>query len=393
MSHLDYIQKLLELKEVLVTDLVNSESHTDIFVELPLKEHECPQCGEMTSYVHDYRNQKVKDVPIHEKPTYLIYRKRRYICKSCNKRFYEDNDFVPHYQHKTNRLNLFILNKLRECVSMSYLARQFKMSVTTISRILDTVSFEPINKLPYAISIDEFKGDAGIGKYQCIITDPQNKKTLDIIETRSEATLHAYFRQYPKHERDQVAFVVIDMWRPYYSCMSRLFPNAKIVIDRFHYVRQVIWSLENTRKRIQKTLTKEDRIYFKNSKKLLIKNSEYLTIEERNRLRRMFLLKPELEEAYLLKENFYYFFQAKGYTQASKRLNGWLNKVKKSGIPEFDACIRCFDNWRNPILNSFTTSLTNAFTEGFNNKIKVLKRVSYGMKNFARFRKRILLMA
>ncbi len=63
------------------------------------------------------------------------------------------------------------------------------------------------------------------------------------------------------------------MWRPYAQLISQLFPKAKIIIDRFHYVRQVIWALENTRKRIQNTLSKDDRLHFKRSKKLLLMNS------------------------------------------------------------------------------------------------------------------------
>lgn len=113
---------------------------------------------------------------------------------------------------------------------------------------MDTVTKSKPKYLPDVLLIDEFKGDFGFDKYQCILTDPSERKVLDIIPTRTEAHLHAYFRQYPYDERKRVRFVVIDMWRPYYSCMSRLFPKSKIIIDHFHLIRQINWELENIRK-------------------------------------------------------------------------------------------------------------------------------------------------
>lgn len=390
MSHLHYIEDLLELKGVNVINIDNNSISTDIYIELPRKNHECPDCGTHTDKVHDYRLQKVKDLPIYTKLTYLYYRKRRYICHECNKRFYEDNSFLARYQHKTSRLNLFILDKLKNLVSMSFISKEYHVSIPTVSRILDTLSNGKPKYLPEVLSIDEFKGDFGEGKYQCIITDPKNKKVLDITTTRTEAYLNGYFRQYPKDVRDSVKFVVIDMWRPYYSIMKQLFPKAIIIIDKFHFVRQVTWALENTRKRVQKNLDKNTRVYFKRSRKLLNKSKKDIHINNRWRVDRMLDISPDLKKAHQLKEYFYYVLEAKNSKEASRRLDLWIRMAKESNLNEFKSAIRAFNNWREPILNSFDHPHTNGFTEGYNNKIKVLKRVSFGLQNFTRARNRIL---
>lgn len=393
MSLNHYIEKLFELKGVSITNIENTNESTNIYIELPRKSHKCPNCGVGTSRVHDYRIQKVKDIPVYTKLTFLYYRKRRYICGDCNKRFYEDNSFVARYQHKSSRLNLFILDKLKNLISMTFISKEYHVSIPTVARIMDCATHDKPKTLPKVLSIDEFKGDFGIGKYQCIITDPGNRKVLDITTTRTEAYLDGYFRTYSKEDRNSVEFVVIDMWRPYYSIMKKLFPKAIIIIDKFHFVRQVTWALENTRKRVQKNLDKNTRIHFKKSRKLLHMRKDKIYINSLWRINKMFDISPELKEAHHLKEYFYYVMEAEDSNEAKKRLDRWITKAKDSNLQEFKAAIRAFNNWREPILNSFDHPYTNGFTEGYNNKIKVLKRVSFGLSKFDRARNRILHLA
>lgn len=95
MSLYYYIEDLLELKGVLVSNIDNNLIDTRITIEYTITTHVCPSCGESTNRVHDYKLQINKDIPIHTKPTFLVYRRRRYKCMLCHKRFSENNDFVP----------------------------------------------------------------------------------------------------------------------------------------------------------------------------------------------------------------------------------------------------------------------------------------------------------
>ena len=82
------IKDLLNLEEVIIKSIKNLENVVEIYIEMPLKPHICPNCGSETTKIHDYRIQTIKDIPIYFKPTNLIYNKRIYECKYCNKRFY-----------------------------------------------------------------------------------------------------------------------------------------------------------------------------------------------------------------------------------------------------------------------------------------------------------------
>ena len=85
------IKDLLNLKEVIVKSVKNLNNVVEIYVEMPIKPHICLNCGSVTTKIHDYRPQTIKDIPIYFKPTNLIYNKRRYESKCCNKSFYENN--------------------------------------------------------------------------------------------------------------------------------------------------------------------------------------------------------------------------------------------------------------------------------------------------------------
>ena len=77
----------------------------------------------------------------------------------------------------------------------------------------------------------------GVKKYQCILTDPQNKKVLDILHGREQHILSDYFRKF--NDRDKVKYFIMDMWQPYKDIAETYFKNATIIIDKFHFIRQV----------------------------------------------------------------------------------------------------------------------------------------------------------
>ena len=176
----------------------------------------------------------------------------------------------------------------------------------------------------------------------------------------------------------------------FYGVATTCFPNAKIVADRYHVVRQANWAMENVRKRVQKTLSVEWRKYFKRSRFLLNKNPEKLSPDEKDRLRVILGISSDLEYAYILKNSFTELMHSDSSTIGKQRLSEWVYTAESARLKEFDACTKAVHNWSDEILNSFDCVYTNGFTEGCNNKIKVIKRVSFGVRNFDYFRNRIL---
>ena len=379
--------KLLGLEDVIVEEVYDNETEIHVNIRLPRKEHICPVCGERTNSIHDYRRQTVRDIPAFGKKTFLHLLKRRYRCRKCDKRFAEINPFLPRYHQVTGRLITKIIDDFRKVRPAKQIAEENGVSVTSSLRYFGLVNYF-CRSLPEVLSIDEFKGNAGGEKFQSILTDPKNKVILDILPNRKSVSLQQYFRKFK--ERDQVRVVVMDMNRAYLEVARTCFPNAVIVIDKYHVSRQAVWAFENVRKAEQKKFHADRRKYFKRSRSLLNKHPSQLTEEETDEVAVMLRSSRRLAKAYLLKNKFQEFMRSRSSDEARERLSDWSMLAHSYNIPEFDNCFRAVNNWSKYILNSFDCPYTNGYTEGCNNKTKVLKRVCYGVRNFERFRNRIL---
>lgn len=181
-------------------------------------------------------------------------------------------------------------------------------------------------------------------------------------------------------------------YQPYAEIAACYFPSATYVIDKYHWVRQAIWAFEAVRKEIQKQFSKQHRIYFKKSRHLLLKHMDKLKPDQVQQVLIMLDISPTLSTAYFLKEQLYAILSEPDPNQQKKRLSEWIEEAEESEIPAFVKCAITYRNWFTPITNSFFCPYTNGFTEGCNNRIKVLKRNAYGVQNFKRFRNRILFM-
>ena len=391
MSNKDIIKKLVGIQDVNVTNIEEKEKEILLHIELDVKKHICPCCGEKTKYIHDYRIQKVSDIPYRARKVTLVYHKRRYVCKHYGKRFYEKNSFLPRYHQMTNRLSAYIIDRLHNTDSFTKVSKEIGKSVHTVIRVFDMLSFcKP--KLPKVLSIDEFKGNTGKSKYQVIITDPQKHQVLDILPKRTDYTLTEYFRQFDKDKRSEVEYFVSDMYKPYRKISQTYFKNAVIITDKYHWIRQAIWSVERVRKRIQKNFSKQYRIYFKHSRKLLLAHYDELKDEQKQQINVMLSVSADLSTAHYLKELLYRILEIDDKDKAVQQLKEWIEEAEESGIDELKSTITAYRNWFPQISNSLCQPITNGFTEGCNNKIKVLKRNAFGYKRFDRFRKRILFM-
>ena len=173
----DNITKLLGLEDVIVKNVYEDRSGCHVEIDLPRRKHRCPRCGTMTDRIHDYRMQKVKDLDTHGVRTYLHIRKRRYFCPGCGKRFYEDNGFLPRYHRVTSRLVAKVIFDFGKLHSAKDIGQSNNVSPQTALRYFKLVKYSR-PELPEVLSIDEFKGNAGGEKYQTIVTDAKNKKSI-----------------------------------------------------------------------------------------------------------------------------------------------------------------------------------------------------------------------
>lgn len=233
----DFIQYLLGCEDMIIDSSFFTPRSIHICFHLKRKMHTCPKCGTQTDKIHDYRTSILKDIPLGGRKTYLHYRKRRYVCPCCGKRFYEDFPLTAKYYRITSRLSLYAISLLHDTHSVSSVAESLNISRSTIFRRLRSIQFPGLQNLPSVLSIDEFRGNAGGQKFQAILTDPRKRSVLDILPGRSQVALMQYFQKFK--DRKNVQYIVMDMNQVYRDIALNYFPNATIVIDRFHVVRYV----------------------------------------------------------------------------------------------------------------------------------------------------------
>lgn len=383
-------------EEVLVKKTEVIEDKYCFYVEMPIKEHHCPNCGALTRKVHDYRIQKIKHLKLFERHTLIFYRKRRFTCL-CGKRFDEINPFIERYQRLSIEFNQAIKIRSIKGKTFKETAEIYGTSASTVVRRFDklaeSVFQEEPNELPKAIAIDEYKGDTKEGKYQLIIADAVTREPIDILPNRYKKTI----KQYLQRHGANVEFVVMDMSPSFKAAVQQALGKPIIVADRFHFVRYIYWALDGVRRRVQSTWHDYDRKKCKKMRYVFHRNSEKLTEEDQWYLTRYLGFSEELKVAYELKEAFSQWFkQAKengedSILQTKTLLNDFYRKVELANIPEFKKAIQTLRNWQVELLNSFAYNLSNGFLEGINNLTKVMKRNAFGFRSFKRFRAKILL--
>ncbi|MEG2235498.1 MAG: ISL3 family transposase [Clostridia bacterium] len=268
------------------------------------------------------------------------------------------------------------------------------VSIPTVNRYIAYSIFlnnkKEIHRLPEMIGIDEFKGNAGKYKYQLQIIDLQTKKVVDIVKFRTYDDLEQYFSRISN--RKEVVFVTMDLYSPFKLIIQDKFFNATIVADTFHYTRLVLNVLDSARIDFQRNLSKEYRKYFKGIQKILMMRECELTNYLKERLIEAFRICPDLKKIYDIKEKFLFVNDAIGSSEKEILFRNWLYETESSDMYKyFKSTINTFRTWHKYISNSFKYELSNGITEGMNNKIKVLKRISYGFRNFDNFRNRILI--
>ena len=194
-------------------------------------------------------------IPNLRKKAIIHLKTTRYDCKHCGKRFKKETELVPKKHTISKRLKLTIINELKESLSMSAISRNLNVSINSVQRLVIFLK-RPRNKLPKVLCIDEFKGDIRTGKYQCSLLNGETHSLTDIIKSRNTKDLTEYFGGIDKTEKEKVEYFISDMWEPYRSVKNTYFKGSTHIIDKYHFIRQVLWALEDVRKKFKKTWRK-----------------------------------------------------------------------------------------------------------------------------------------
>ena len=408
-----YILLGLNRKEIKIMKIEKVNGIIEVELKSKKEKVRCPKCNKFTSSIHS----KLKPIrstyldSCGEQVNLMIY-KRRFHCYNCGKIFTEDLSLNAKDGNISNKTKIQIrkdlldynmtINKIAEKNHVSkYIVRQELEEATSL--IPDFVK-----NLPRVISFDEFKADTREGKYAFILNDPIHRKVLDVLPSRKKERLIQYFSK--TENRRSVEFVISDMYEPYLLVQKLMFPKAKYVVDRFHYTRYIMEAVDKIRIKLQKEYGEKSKEYklLKNKKNVSLlrkygrdiswwveveryKNGHMVRVLPSEVLDEILSISDELRRGYQLKELFLDIIHHSNYEEAEIAFQNWIDLCYESKIEEFIEASNTIKNWLPYIVNSFIDErYSNGFTEGTNNKIKVIKRNAFGYKNFQFFRKRLL---
>ena len=364
----------------------------------------CPKCGCINENSIIKKGTKkciIKINKISELTSYLELTKQMYKCKNCNKRFVSTSNIVNFRCRISNNVKRAIFNCAKEMLSKKLISRLYNVCDNTVQRIFDTMfNSEKIYKssIPEAICIDEFTYKNKTMAFN--ICDAKTGKTVDLIEDRSTYNLDKYFSHYLEEARLRVKFVVMDMYKPYVGLIKKWFPNALIIIDLFHIVQLISRSLNKTRITAMKE-NKEDKNKFKKYWRLILKSRFDVDGGSWKKFRCFKNLMTEIDVVdYLLNkdeilsntydvyQDLLYYLQKRDYISFSKILDEQNDNISK----QMKTTINSLKYFSEYIKNTLEYEYNNGVMERNNNTCKLIKRISYGFRNFKNMKSRILII-
>jgi transposase len=241
------------------------------------------------------------------------------------------------------------------------------------------------------LNIDEIALEKGHGNFVLVLSAPEEGYVVEVLPDRKRKTLENWLEKLAPEVRKAIKVVNLDMWEPYTLAVKAKLRQARIVVDRFHVMKNLNHCLTMARREIQRTASNEVKEHLKGSRWVLVKNQKDLNEKQRAKLESLYQASPELIVCHQLKEQFRTIFETvTDREKARLALRRWMKQVEKFNITALQTFLVTLKNWFELILNYFVERWTNAFAEGINNKIKLIKRRAFGFTNFDHFRLRIL---
>ena len=369
----------------------------------------CQHCNSKNIVKNGSRNRKIKYIPIQNYNIQLELNVQRYVCKECKKTFSPSTNIVGNNSSISNNLKYTIALELQKNISLTSIAKRYNISISSVQRIMDNCYSDfKVNKehLPEAICIDEFKSVKNIdGAMSFVFADYQTKSIVDIVEDRKLNSLTEYFSRFSLEARNNVKYICMDMYTPYISLVNSIFPNAKIVLDKFHIVNLVNRAFNQTRISIMNSIQDDSlKRKFKLFWKSLLKyypdlcqvkyycQSFKRKLSSKDKVDYLLEKSPELEVNFNIYQDIIQAIKHNNFKRFESVVKKYL-RTKEKVSKKMIIALKTLKKYMKYIENMFESNITNGLIEGLNNKIKSIKRTAFGYSSFSNFKKRILIQA
>lgn len=384
-----FLRKQLGLKAHTVTKVEEIDgcmlAHIDRLGKRLLR---CGVCRKRCSKVHSAQKEREwRDLSMRKASLKLRYRPRRVKCPRCGVRV-EDFPWAEPWARTTKALSIAVAMLARES-SWQVTARQYGLNWKSVATIVKrTVTYGLKHRLRppvHAIGIDEVSRRKG-QVYLTVVYDLERRVLLWVGHDRTEEAVRPFFtEELGKRRCRTLRTVCMDMWAPYAKLVREYAANAQLLFDRFHIVKHLHEAVDAARRELWRQLTTKERVDFKGTRWLLLKNPWNLTDHQKERLSTLVRWNTPIVRAWYLKEAFQLFWEYKQPARAQQHLGKWMRAAMRSRLEPFKKFVRMLRSHMDGVLAWTRTRLSNGAVEGMNNKIKSISHRSFGFRSAANF--------
>ena len=382
------ITTLLGIENLRVAGVVRDGDRVVVKVAFANRGQECAYCSSARLYGHGTcQPRQVLHTWMNGAKIYLELHRRRWRCRDCNRTFTEGKELVRSRSRLTRQAEAEVLWQARDR-GFSQVTRELGVSYGTQRRLLER---EIDGEVPGFVQHED-EIHLGIDEHSFkhqelvhIVTEVRKRRVLRILRDDRIATLKDFLVSIPK---DKVKEVCIDMKEGLRKVAETVFPHARVVVDPFHVISDANRRMDEAR-RIEQDVHLRRKV--KIPKKIFLVGGEKLSEEAKSRLTALVDKYPSLKDFYWAKEKIRELYRQSSRQEAARILDNVIVNLRSADDGELMRWGNTLRHWRDPILNHFENGTSNGFTEGCNTKIKMLKRVSYGLKNAEVYWRKMLL--
>ncbi len=366
----------------------------------------CRVCGEITSRLHSAdAPRQVRHLSVCGKYLYLLYRPQRYCCQHCPEGEVTTTATPEFHYAKSQFTYEFEQRLLLELVNSTVTDTSKKYDVT-IDEVQGIVNRHLDGKVDWAhfstlsiIGIDEIAIKKGRSNYITVVTALIESKVhiLGVILGRKKRDVQQFLKSIPIELKKTVVAICIDMYDGYVNVAKAIFKKGvAIIVDRYHVAKLYRTSLDKFRQTIinelKRHLSADDYEKIKHVTNILRSNKEFFTDEEKAKLDEVFSHSFELAEGYRLVRALTHIFNSHlTVEEGLAKFAQWIADVRQTKLTFLNTFIKTLTKFKQGISNYFLSRQTSGFFEGFNNKLKVMKRRCYGIFNLKHLFQRLTL--
>jgi transposase len=344
---------------------------------------------------YDKKFKYVRDLPCGELIVLLEIEMRRVKCKKHSVVRQENPDWLAEMIGYTKRFAYYV-GKRCESSAIKNVAEELRLDWRTVKELEKEYMQEKLRQVgdstPVKIGIDEISIRKG-HSYKIVVSDLEARRAIWFggID-RSENSLDEFYNSLKNGKKEEIKLVVMDMWKAFENSTKKNVPEAAILYDKFHVIKHLGDALDAVRKSEYSRVNDNDRKFIKGQKYTLLSNKENLTLDGKKSLKLLLKANKRLNVAYVLKESFGQLWDYNSETWARKFFDNWKASLRWQRLKPFEDFAKLIDKHWEGIAEycRMDNKVALGFVEGFNNKIRVIQRRAYGLKDQEYLRLKVL---